>query len=185
MKLLPAMLLGGGLIAAPNPQSGANYYGQSWVGLLVSASCNGGAKNEVANQESDRTTTDRITTPAVDTPGTRGSSETTEPPPAAKGDVPQTGDISIRESQKIKDPGWNEARRQALSLNSACRVDVNTRQFALLLPEGKRLRFDDLGNSKIAAELKSRGMTAKPKILRVQVTGKLDSGAIAIDQIQM
>lgn len=189
MRLWIAVLLGAGLMAAQNPaqnpKSGASYYGQSWVGLLVSGSCQSGGTHNQATAEADRTVTDRVTTPAVDRAGTRGSSEPEKPLPATRGDVPQTGDLSVRETGKIKDKGWKEARRQAASLDSGCRVNPDTRVFALILADGTLIRFDDLANTKIAEQLRSRGMSEAGKILRVQVIGKRQGGMLAIDQIQM
>lgn len=185
MKLLVTVLLGAGLMAAQKPAVNSSYLGKTWVGLLVSGSCPAGSKQSAAMQEADRTVGDRVTTPAVDTAGTRGSSEQGNTVPAARGDVPQMGDISVRAKGKIKDAGWEQARRQGSSLDSACRVNSETRSFALLLPDGKILRFADLAGAKISEQLQSRGVSGTGRILRVQVTGKLENGAIALDQIQM
>lgn len=185
MKLWIAALLGAGLIAAQKPENGASYLGKSWVGLLVSDTCPAHSKHNAAREEADRTVTDRVTTPAVDSAGTRGSSEQGKTIPAARGDVPQTGDVSIRDQGKIRDTGWKQARDQASSLDAACRVNSGTRDFSLLLPDGAVLRFDDLANTKIAEQLQSRGMSGPGRILRVQVIGKLENGTLALDQIQM
>ena len=136
MKLWIAALLGAGLIAAQKPENSASYLGQSWVGLLVSGSCPDHSKHNAATDEANRTVTDRVTTPAVDNAGTRGSSEQGKTIPAARGDVPQTGDVSIRDKDKIRDLGWKQARQQASSLDAACRINSGTREFSLLLPDG-------------------------------------------------
>lgn len=185
MKTWILALAGTGLMAAQNPNSASSYLGQTWVGLLVSSSCQGSARYTSASEEANRTVSDRVTTPAVDNAGTRGSSEPGENVPSAKGDIPQTGDLSVRDNKKIKDAGWREARRQASTLNSTCRVSAETRTFALLLPDGSLLRFDDLANSKIAGQLGMRVSAGTAKILRVQVVGKLQTGMIALDEIQM
>jgi len=185
MKLWIVAMLGAGLTMAQNPNSGASYYGKTWVGLLVSGSCQSGGKHTRATAEADRTVTDRVTTPAVDSTGTRGSSEPEKPMPAARGDVPQTGDLSVRDNGKIRDKGWKQAQHQAASLAAGCRVNPDTSAFALLQPDGSLLRFDDVANTKIVDQLRSRGTAESGKVLRVQVTGKLQGGALAIDEIQM
>lgn len=185
MKLWIVGMLGAGLMMAQKPESGASYYGKTWVGLLVSGSCQAGGKHTKATAEADRTVTDRVTTPAVDNTGTRGSSEPEKPAPATRGDVPQTGDLSVRDNGKIRDKGWKQAQHQAASLATGCRVDPDTHAFALLQPDGSLLRFDDVANTKIVEQLRSRGLSEPGKVLRVQVTGKLQGGALAIDQIQM
>jgi len=184
MKFWMVALMGTGLIAAQNPSSASSYLGKTWVGLLVSGTCAPG-KNAAAAEEADRTVGARVTTPAVDTAGTRGSSEAGDTPVSTKGDVPQTGDISLRDNGKIKDPGWRQARRQASGLGAGCRVSVETRQFGLLMPDGSLLRFDDLANSKIADQLRSRGTSGRPEILRVQVVGKVENGMLALDELRM
>lgn len=171
--------------AGQNVRNEAKYLGQTWVGLLVSSNCPAMEKRTSGTREADRTVTDRVTTPAVDDIGTRGSSQSGSNTPAARGDVPQTGDLSIADSRKIKDPGWKQARRQSMSLDPGCHVSTDTRKFALMLPDGRLLPFDDVANTKIIEQLKTRGLSAKPKILRVQVAGKLENGAVAIDEIQM
>ena len=185
MKLWIVGMLGAGLMMAQKPESGASYYGKTWVGLLVSGSCQSGGKHTMATAEADRTVTDRVTTPAVDSSGTRGSSEPEKAMPASRGDFPQTGDLSVRDNGKIQDKGWKQAQHQATSLAPGCRVNPDTQAFALLQQDGSLLRFDDVANSKIVEQLRSRGMSEAGKILRVKVTGKLQGGALAIDQIQM
>jgi hypothetical protein len=94
--------------------------------------------------------------------------------------VPQTGDLFTGKSGA--DPAWAKAKRQARALASGCKVDSNTLSFALLLPDGKMLRFDDLANSAIAKRMEA-GKSAT--IYRVQVVGKLENGMVALDSIQM
>jgi hypothetical protein len=184
MKLWLAAVFCVAVLAGQNVRNESNYLGQTWVGLLVSSTCPA-AKHTPATAEADRTVSARVTTPDVDASGTRGSSETGKADPAVRGDVPQTGDLSMGNSRKIKDPGWKQARRQASSLDAACHVGPDTRQFALMLNDGTLLRFDDAANSKIIEQLKSRGVSEKSKIFRAQVVGKLDNGAVALDEIRM
>lgn len=161
----------------------SSYSGQTWVGLLVSASCPAPAESTRASKESDLTTTNRVTTPAVDSSGTRGESkvnESSEAERATRKSVPLTGDLNSRRSSR--DAGWKEAKREAASLDRSCRVGSDTAQFALLLPDGKMMRFSDLANAGIAKQLvPGKAHT----IYRVQVVGKIENGVIALDSIQM
>jgi len=155
------------------------YSGQTWVGLLVSASCPVPSK---ATDQSDMTVTDRVTTPAVDASGTRGESTAMDSreQAASHTDFPVTGDVLGAKGKS--DGAWKKAKRQASSLKSACRVDPNTPHFALLLPDGGMLHFDDEAD---AAILKQLPTASKSTIYRVQVEGKLENGRIALDSIQM
>lgn len=157
------------------------YSGQTWVGLLVSADC---AAPSQATSQSQMTVTDRVTTPAVDNAGTRGESNALEPSDsngaASRKDMPQTGDVLAKRKARA-DANWAHAHAQAKSLGAACRVGSNSSRFALLLRDGKMLRFDDLANAAIQKRLSSGGAAS---IYRVQVVGKLENGAIALDNIQ-
>lgn len=162
-------------------QEKSSYAGKTWVGLLVSGSCQGqnhaGNAPDQATKEADRLgISDRVTTPAVDDAGTRGDTAANR---GKDTKVPRTGNISA--SAGGADPGWQPAKRQAASLGSSCRVTSASHRFGLLLPTGEMLRFDDLSDGKIARQLPPGG----PRILRVQVVGKLQNGAIALDSIQM
>jgi len=162
----------------PQAQTRAAYAGQSWTGLLVADGCRTGVTSP-SDAEADLSTTDRVTTPAVDDAGVRGASPAAQSSGGMK--VPFTGDIASSRNDR-EDPGWRKAKRQAAHLDSACRTDAQTTRFALLLPDGRELRVDQLGNEKIAARLKTEP-PAKPRILRVVVTGKIQNGAIAVDAI--
>jgi hypothetical protein len=61
-------------------------------------------------------------------------------------------------------------------------VDTSTAHFSLLLPDGRVLPFDSLAGQEIAKQLSSVG---RKSVYRVQVTGKLQQGAIALDTIHM
>jgi len=166
-------------LAAQTPQ--ASYAGQTWVGLLVSDSCSQATPSPDA--EADLSTTDRVTTPAVDDAGVRGAAAGREAVGGLK--VPFTGDIESSRKDKA-DPGWSKAKRQASHLPTTCKITGSTTRFALVLPDGRQLRFDQLGNQKLAARLKdSTGAQAKPRILRAVVTGKLQDDAIAIDTVDL
>lgn len=185
MKLWMTALFGITLLAGQNNQNQSKYLGKTWVGLLVSSTCPANTKHTLATNEADRTVSDRVTTPAVDASGTRGSADTGGNTPASRGDVPQTGDLGVAGNRNIKDSGWTEARRQASSLDATCQVGTGTREFALMLKDGALLRFDEAANAKIVDQLKTRGVSTKGKILRVQIVGKLDNGTLAVDEIQM
>jgi hypothetical protein len=65
-------------------------------------------------------------------------------------------------------------------------VDANTTKFALLLPDGKMLQFDDLANEAVAKQLPSFPVGARSrKVLRVLVQGKIQNGQLALDSIRM
>jgi hypothetical protein len=184
MRLLIVGTLLNIVVFAQPPDSGSSYAGQSWVGLLVSATCDTShvAKRSAIENEANLTTSDRTTTPAIDASGTRGQatapeSGSTMTPHNA---VPKTGDI--REAAATSDPGWKTARKQAASLPAACGVDTSTTRFSLILPDGRALRFDDLANQGIVKQLKANDRSHK-SILRVQATGKLQHGEIALDSI--
>ncbi len=167
-----------------------DYLGQNWVGLLTSADCraSGSAAKRALDSASDDTTSGRTTTPAVDQSGTRGSSTAGgSPSEAATHDVlPRTGDVHSREKEVVKDAGFTAARKQASSLPSSCGVMSNTREFALLLPDGKAVPFDDVANNSIVKQLQGRsGDSGKGVFLRVRVTGKMQNGRIALDSIRM
>ncbi len=167
----------------PNKSTQTSYSGQTWVGLLVAASCPAPAESSRAMKQSELTVTDRVTTPSVDASGTRGNSKVNASPPsepATRRDVPLTGDIGAVKT--VADPGWQQAKRQARALAPGCRVSAATSQFALLLPNGRLLRFDDLANAGIVKQLPP---AAEKKIYRVQVVGKIENNAIALDSIQI
>lgn len=176
---------------APQAGSQAAYQGQSWVGLLVSASCESGSKaadRNKANHESDMTVNGRTTTPAVDQSGTRGSSSALDndaKPTTEKQTMPATGDVMAK-GKSSADPGWASARKQAQGLGSACALDANSAKFALLLSDGSMLQFDDLANQAIAKQMPALPAGAKTrKFLRVSVQGKLQNGKVALNGIQM
>jgi hypothetical protein len=183
--LLSAGILLMGVLAAQNPSSSASYSGQSWVGLLVSGSCDAShaRKQSRAEGEANLTTADRVTTPGVDASGTRGQtaaqSGTTEAPHNA---VPKTGDI--HDALPVSDPEWKTALNQAASLRATCAVDPTSDGFSLLLPDGRILRFDALANQAISKQLK-HSYGGRKSIFRVQVSGKLQHGEIALDTIQI
>ncbi len=186
VRILLAALVCSALLPAQPAKSAASYAGQTWVGLLVSASCDASRlkKGIAADTESDLTTANRVTTPAVDSGGTRGQGEVQEPGSNAPQHnvVPKTGDVHDR--TKAADPDWKAAQKQAARLGDTCGVDASTQQFALILPDGHVLRFDDLASQGIAKQLKARAAGHK-SIYRVQAAGKLQNGRIALDTIQM
>ncbi len=169
--------------SSPNKAARTSYAGQTWVGLLVAASCPAPAESSRAMKQSELTVTDRVTTPSVDSAGTRGNSTanaSTSGEPTTRRNVPLTGDIAAAKTGA--DAGWQRAKRQAAALAPACRVSTATTQFALLLPDGRVLHFDDLANSGIAKQLPA---VSGNKIYRVQVVGKIENNTIALDSIQI
>jgi hypothetical protein len=190
MRLIGIIVLALPLVAQdarPAAQSRADYAGQTWVGLLVPDSCDAShAKNSKtkSQSEADLTVNDRVTTPAVDASGTRGQSKVLSDPATTGGadrqESPMTGDV-LQSSGSV-DPSWKAARRQAESLGQGCRVEASTSRFALLLPDGRMLRFDDVANQGITKQL---GTANRGKgVLRVQAAGKMQNGLIALDTIR-
>lgn len=166
----------------------AQYHGQSWVGLLVPASCDkvtkGQADRSKSVKESDLTVTARTTTPAVDQSGTRGSSTALDPsanPPSEKQVLPATGDVLAKSSSP--DPDWSSARKQAHSLGASCSVGPDVKQFSLLMPDGKMVPFDDLANQGILKQMPAS--SDSKRIYRVWVQGKMQDGKIALVSIRM
>ncbi len=181
LKFVAGALFSVALLAAQNVPS--SYAGQTWVGLLVSSSCPAPSESKSAMGQSDLTVSDRVTTPAVDASGTRGESkvgETNEAERSTRKDFPLTGDVNARKS--TADAGWRQAKRQASTLGSGCKIGDDTNQFSLVLPDGRMIRFDNLANAGIAKQIASQ---KKNTIYRVQVIGKLENGAIALDSIQL
>jgi hypothetical protein len=87
---------------------------------------------------------------------------------------------------KVEDRGWSQAKKQATNLRSTCRVGMDTRQFALLLPDGRTIPFDERGNETIVKQMTaSQGGISKPTVFRVSVAGKLEQGRIAVDTIRL
>jgi hypothetical protein len=178
--------------AAQDTKAQNAYRGQSWVGLLVASECTtgntGSADRNRTTVESDLTTHGRTTTPAVDQSGTRGQSTELAGEanrPAENQRLPQTGDILAHRGTSI-DPDWAPAQRQAKALSESCAVHSKSTRFALLLPDGSKLEFDELANQAIAKQMPAMpsGDSGR-KILRVSVQGKLQNGKIALTSIQM
>jgi len=185
LLVVAAVLSCGGTLAQ---SARTSYTGQSWVGLLVSASCESKQSNKSAkaNAEADLTTSDRVTTPAVDPSGTRGQSTLLTPQHGDTPDAnaaPRTGDLRA-DNSNASDPAWKAARKQAGALPKTCSIDANTNRFGLVLPDGRILVFDDLANQGIANQLKAK-QVQKSTVLRVQAVGKMQNGRVALDSITM
>jgi hypothetical protein len=63
-----------------------------------------------------------------------------------------------------------------------CAVSCAKGGYGLVLPDGKFVKFDESGNAKALAALKS---TAKEKDIKARVTGSLDGEVIKVDAIQI
>ena len=190
MRILAALAICGSMVVAQNTAQDS-YRGQSWVGLLIPSGCDKVTRSHPApgkaERESDLTVTSRTTTPAVDQSGTRGSSTTLEEganTPSDKGVLAESGDVLSKKSSK--DRGWAAARRQGQALGKSCIVRPDTTSFALLLPDGSTLEFDQLANEGISRQLPSLpSAAAERRVLRVFVQGKLQNGKIALDSVRM
>ena len=65
-------------------------------------------------------------------------------------------------------------------------MDARTNRFALVMPDGSMLQFDDLANQAIARQLPASAEGAQQgRIFRVSVQGKLQNGKIALTSIQI
>jgi hypothetical protein len=63
-----------------------------------------------------------------------------------------------------------------------CAVSCAKGGYGLVLPDGKFVKFDETGNAKALAALKS---TAKEKDVKAKVSGSLDGEVIKVDSIQV
>jgi hypothetical protein len=63
-----------------------------------------------------------------------------------------------------------------------CAVSCAKGGYGLVLPDGKFVKFDETGNAKALAALKT---TAKEKDAKAKVTGNLDGEVIQVETIQI
>lgn len=186
-RFLAAAILSSAALAQTAAREEAAHQGQSWVGLLVSASCATGAApgQTAADREAKATVTNRTTTPAVDDAGTRGSAMSGGKRAVRhKTASPATGDIMGR-STSPTDSDWATARKQAESLAAGCSLEPDTKQFALVLADGAMLQFDELANQAIVKQRPKAAGANRGKLYRVSVEGKLQNGKIALTSIRM
>jgi hypothetical protein len=68
----------------------------------------------------------------------------------------------------------------------SCFVTPATPSYALKLQDGRTVKFDDAGNSRIHSELKSNGRVRKAhKVLRVRVTGTMEGDTVHVSNVHM
>jgi len=72
--------------------------------------------------------------------------------------------------------------KDATSHTRQCAIACAKSGYGIVLADGKFLKFNDQGNAKTLAALKS---TKKDKDLKTKVTGKLESGVIAVDSLDI
>ncbi len=63
-----------------------------------------------------------------------------------------------------------------------CNLSCAKGGYGLVLPDGKFVKFNETGNAKALAALKS---AAKEKDLKAKVSGKLDGGIILVESIEI
>jgi hypothetical protein len=63
-----------------------------------------------------------------------------------------------------------------------CAVSCAKGGYGLVLPDGKFVKFDEVGNAKALAALKA---TAKEKDVKAKVTGSLDGEVIKVEAVQI
>ena len=68
------------------------------------------------------------------------------------------------------------------SHTTKCAVSCAKSGYGLVLPDGKFVKFDEGGNAKALAMLKS---TSKEKDLKAKVTGTLDGDTVAVTAIDL
>ena len=135
---------------------------KSWSGILVAANC-------------DATSADRTS------------------------DLTAAKKTSAHETNTTYEEGVNQSDRNAVSSSAAapsspattagvdnCRLSDTTSSYALRLPDGRTVRFDDAGNAKIRQRLQSTGRRSQEtKNLRIEVKGKMQGETIKVDSIHI
>jgi len=72
------------------------------------------------------------------------------------------------------------------SWDQSCYISPTSSSFVLQLQDGRTLKIDDAGNSRINSQLQSTGrVSSKNKVFRVKVTGSVDGDTIRVTDIQM
>lgn len=109
----------------------------------------------------------RTTTPPIDDKGTRGKADTATP------------------NRVYRKDGGPDRKPDANHLDASCRIGQHTSAFALLLDDGKLVRFDEAGNSTIVQQLQSQDRVAhKTKIFRAKVKGGLQNDLLSVDSLE-
>ena len=98
----------------------------------------------------------------------------------------QRSTTQMAQNMNTQDTGWQEAQRVAGNMPDSCRITENTTSYALRLPDGRVMRFDDASNTKIRQQLQSTDrVKGQMKIFRVVVKGTASGDTISLDSIQI
>ena len=130
---------------------------KTWTGVLVAASCDANSADRVSDMTAAKKT-------------------------------------SAHETNTTYEEGVNQSDRNAVSSSAAsatppatasgtddCRLSDATSSYALRLPDGRVLRFDDAGNAKIRQRLQSKQV----KAVRIEVKGKMQGDTLKVDSIHI
>jgi hypothetical protein len=101
-------------------------------------------------------------------------------------DVTAAKKASAHETNTTYEEGVNQSDRNAVSSSAATANPPATAAsadncYALRLPDGRVLRFDDDGNAKIRHRVQSKPM----KTVRIEVKGKMQGDTIKVDSIHI
>jgi len=68
----------------------------------------------------------------------------------------------------------------------SCFISPTSSSFVLQIQDGRTMKIDDAGNSRISSQLRSTGrVSTKNKVFRVKVTGSAEGDTIHLSDIQM
>ena len=195
------------VLALAQPAADSNRSMQSWTGLLVAAGCqnsgtatdfnrstvseNGMAKT-TPGSKTERNTTYEDTlnqadrgTPMPDRTGARKTPGAAESTSNMKNSTPETANVN--DSNRVaSEDAWLNAQKTAASLDNSCQIGNKTASFALRLPDGRMIPFDDASNRKIGNQIQSTNRLGNmTKIFRVVVQGTMEGDRISMDSIKI
>jgi hypothetical protein len=161
-----------------------------WKGTLVDATCAAGAKSTTSSASS---TTDQagsanrssVTNQSGTTPDQGGITTGTQNPPATT----SSSDQNASGQTTTVDTGRHHKghRSRDASQTESCPVSSSTTMFALKTPDGQVLRFDAVGNTRAAAELKNKPKWTKDlaegKPIRATVDGMLSGDTVTVTDV--
>ena len=180
---------------------------QSWVGLLVAMGCDtssvSGTSNVSMNGNSAMTAPDMNGSRGSGMNGTSndmtGSSQTTvNQSSASNQNFPKSTASAASESSASMNAatttdtnnnnarnGMARAKEVASQMGPSCHIGSTTAAFALRLPDGRLIPFDDASNAKIADQIQNRVSGNQTKIFRVVVTGTSDGNTITMNSMRI
>ena len=185
---------------------------RSWTGLLVAAGCpssgtsadmrstapassgvteNGMAKttpgmNREPNTTYEQTQNQADRNSAADRTDVRKSAPATLGTSDMRNSTPETANNNSSTMALKNEDAWMTAEKVAGKMDKSCHISTRTSSFALRLPDGRIVPFDDASNAKIASQLRSTNRLGnKAKILRVVVTGAMQSDRISMEYLKL